>query len=92
MRKRLFYDIETSFNVGVFWRTGYNITINHNHPLHLYTEKCRKVQKGTEQCRKVQKAERYRKVQKCTERYRNVQKSAEMCRNVQKCKIGRAHV
>ena len=28
MRKRLFYDIETSFNVGVFWRTGYNLTIN----------------------------------------------------------------
>ena len=34
MRKRLFYDIETSFNVGVFWRTGYNITINPQDIIH----------------------------------------------------------
>jgi predicted PolB exonuclease-like 3'-5' exonuclease len=34
MRKRLFYDIETSFNVGVFWRTGYNLTINPGDIIH----------------------------------------------------------
>ena len=34
MRKRLFYDIETSFNVGVFWRTGYNININPQDIIH----------------------------------------------------------
>jgi predicted PolB exonuclease-like 3'-5' exonuclease len=33
-RKRLFYDIETSFNVGVFWRTGYNININPQDIIH----------------------------------------------------------
>lgn len=27
MRKRLFFDIETSFNIGIFWRSGYNLTI-----------------------------------------------------------------
>lgn len=27
VRKRLFFDIETSFNVGIFWRSGYNLTI-----------------------------------------------------------------
>lgn len=26
-RKRLFFDIETSFNIGIFWRSGYNLTI-----------------------------------------------------------------
>lgn len=34
MRKRLFYDIETSFNVGVFWRTGYNLNINPGDIIH----------------------------------------------------------
>lgn len=34
MRKRLFYDIETSFNVGIFWRTGYNLTINPGDIIH----------------------------------------------------------
>jgi hypothetical protein len=34
IRKRLFYDIETSFNVGVFWRTGYNININPQDIIH----------------------------------------------------------
>lgn len=27
MRKRLFFDIETSFNIGIFWRSGYNLTV-----------------------------------------------------------------
>lgn len=27
MRKRLFFDIETSFNIGIFWRSGYKLTI-----------------------------------------------------------------
>ena len=27
IRKRLFFDIETSFNIGIFWRSGYNLTI-----------------------------------------------------------------
>jgi hypothetical protein len=27
MKKRMFFDIETSFNVGIFWRSGYNLTI-----------------------------------------------------------------
>jgi DNA polymerase elongation subunit (family B) len=26
-RKRLFFDIETSFNIGIFWRSGYNLNI-----------------------------------------------------------------
>jgi DNA polymerase elongation subunit (family B) len=34
MRKRLFYDIETSFNVGIFWRSGYNLTINPSDIIH----------------------------------------------------------
>ena len=34
MRKRLFYDIETSFNVGVFWRTGYNLSIQPQDIIH----------------------------------------------------------
>ena len=34
MRKRLFYDIETSFNVGVFWRAGYKLTINPGDIIH----------------------------------------------------------
>jgi hypothetical protein len=34
VRKRLFFDIETSFNVGIFWRSGYNLTIN---PVISYT-------------------------------------------------------
>jgi predicted PolB exonuclease-like 3'-5' exonuclease len=34
MRKRLFYDIETSFNVGVFWRSGYNLTIQPGDIIH----------------------------------------------------------
>ena len=29
-RKRLFYDIETSPNVGLFWRTGYKLSIGHD--------------------------------------------------------------
>lgn len=27
-RKRLFFDIETSFNIGIFWRSGYGLNIN----------------------------------------------------------------
>jgi DNA polymerase elongation subunit (family B) len=27
IRKRLFFDIESSFNIGIFWRSGYNLTI-----------------------------------------------------------------
>jgi len=27
-KKRMFFDIETSFNVGIFWRSGYNLTIH----------------------------------------------------------------
>jgi len=34
MRKRLFYDIETSFNVGIFWKTGYNITLHPSDIIH----------------------------------------------------------
>jgi hypothetical protein len=34
MRKRLFYDIETSFNVGVFWRAGYNLSIQPQDIIH----------------------------------------------------------
>lgn len=34
MRKRLFYDIETSFNVGIFWRSGYNLTIQPGDIIH----------------------------------------------------------
>ena len=34
VRKRLFYDIETSFNVSVCWRAGYNLTINPSDIIH----------------------------------------------------------
>jgi uncharacterized protein YprB with RNaseH-like and TPR domain len=34
VRKRLFFDIETSFNVGIFWRSGYNLTINPGDIIH----------------------------------------------------------
>lgn len=34
MRKRLFFDIETSFNVGIFWRSGYNLTIQPGDIIH----------------------------------------------------------
>tara|TARA_R110002126_G_scaffold26526_1_gene89534 strand:- start:991 stop:1755 length:765 start_codon:yes stop_codon:yes gene_type:complete len=34
VRKRLFYDIETSFNVSVCWRAGYNLTINPGDIIH----------------------------------------------------------
>jgi uncharacterized protein YprB with RNaseH-like and TPR domain len=34
MRKRLFFDIETSFNIGFFWRSGYNQTITPEQILH----------------------------------------------------------
>lgn len=34
LRKRLFFDIETSFNVGIFWRSGYNQTINPGDIIH----------------------------------------------------------
>lgn len=27
MKKRMFFDLETSFNIGIFWRSGYNLTI-----------------------------------------------------------------
>jgi hypothetical protein len=33
-RNRLFFDIETSFNVGIFWRSGYNLTINPGDIIH----------------------------------------------------------
>jgi len=33
-RKRLIFDIETSFNIGVFWRSGYNLTIHPQDILH----------------------------------------------------------
>ena len=33
-RKRLFFDIETSFNIGIFWRSGYNQTINPEDIIH----------------------------------------------------------
>lgn len=33
-RKRLFFDIETSFNIGIFWRSGYNQTINPDDIIH----------------------------------------------------------
>lgn len=29
-RSTLIFDIETSFNIGIFWRTGYNQTIQHD--------------------------------------------------------------
>lgn len=32
--KRLFYDIETSYNIGKFWRSGYNQTIQPNDIIH----------------------------------------------------------
>lgn len=32
--KRLFYDIETSYNIGKFWRAGYNLNINHDDIIH----------------------------------------------------------
>jgi len=32
--KRLFYDIETSYNIGWFWRAGYNQTITHDQIIH----------------------------------------------------------
>ena len=28
--KRLIWDVETSPNIGYFWRTGYNLTLNHD--------------------------------------------------------------
>ena len=34
IRKRLFFDIETSFNVGIFWRSGYNLNINPGDIIH----------------------------------------------------------
>jgi uncharacterized protein YprB with RNaseH-like and TPR domain len=34
VKNRLFFDIETSFNVGVFWRTGYNLQINPGDIIH----------------------------------------------------------
>jgi hypothetical protein len=33
-RNRLFFDIETSFNVGIFWRSGYNLNINPGDIIH----------------------------------------------------------
>lgn len=33
-RKRLFFDIETSFNVGIFWRAGFNQTIRPEDIIH----------------------------------------------------------
>jgi len=33
-KKRLFFDIETSFNVGIFWRAGYNQTIRPEDIIH----------------------------------------------------------
>jgi DNA polymerase III epsilon subunit-like protein len=33
-RKRLFFDIETSFNIGIFWRSGYNLNINPEDIIH----------------------------------------------------------
>ena len=32
--KRLFFDIETSYNIGKFWRTGFNMTINPQDIIH----------------------------------------------------------
>ena len=32
--KRLFYDIETSYNIGKFWRTGYNLNIGSQDIIH----------------------------------------------------------
>lgn len=29
-RKIMFFDIETSFNIGIFWRSGYNLNIQHD--------------------------------------------------------------
>ena len=34
IKNRLFFDIETSFNVGIFWRSGYNLTINPGDIIH----------------------------------------------------------
>lgn len=36
MKKRMFFDIETSFNIGIFWRSGYNLTI---HPEDIIKER-----------------------------------------------------
>ena len=33
-KKRLFFDIETSFNVGIFWRSGYNLSIQPEDIIH----------------------------------------------------------
>lgn len=33
-KKRLFYDIETSYNIGSFWRSGYNMTITPENIIH----------------------------------------------------------
>lgn len=33
-KHRLFFDIETSFNVGIFWRSGYNLNINPGDIIH----------------------------------------------------------
>ena len=33
-KNRLFFDIETSFNVGIFWRSGYNLNINPGDIIH----------------------------------------------------------
>ena len=34
LRKRLFFDIETSPNIGLFWSPGYNLTISHDNIIH----------------------------------------------------------
>ena len=34
MKKRMFFDIETSFNIGIFWRSGYNQTIHPHDIIH----------------------------------------------------------
>jgi len=33
-KKRLFFDIETSFNIGIFWRAGYNQSIRPDDIIH----------------------------------------------------------
>jgi hypothetical protein len=33
-KKRLFFDIETSFNIGIFWRSGYNLSIQPEDIIH----------------------------------------------------------
>ena len=33
-RKRLFFDIETSFNIGFFWRAGYKQVITPEQIIH----------------------------------------------------------